>query len=217
MNREELERPFEGHFIKSRQGAFGQSLHYVEAHHVVQRLNDALDGLWAFEVVEHLILDNEVVVLGKLSADGIAKTAFGGSAITKNRSSGEVLSIADDLKAAATDALKKAASLFGVGLHLYGEDLHQQDAAPARPPGPPLRAVPPSENGNGGGGNSDQGGNGNNRLTARQLNAIWALSRQAEIPQREIRRHSMDRFGKQPEFLSRQEASEMINTMQAGR
>ena len=60
----------------------------------------------------------------------------------------------------------------------------------------------------------NSGGIGNNRLTARQLAAIWAIARQAEIPQREIRRHCMDRFGRQPEFLSKQEASEMIDTIQ---
>ena len=32
---------------------------------------------------------------------------------------GKPVSIGDDLKAAATDALKKGASLLGVGLHLY--------------------------------------------------------------------------------------------------
>ena len=38
---------------------------------------------------------------------------------------GEILSVADDLKAAATDAIWKAASLFGVGPHVYGDDVHE--------------------------------------------------------------------------------------------
>jgi hypothetical protein len=42
--------------------------------------------------------------------------------ITKAKETGEIISLADDLKAAATDALKKAATLLGVGLHLYNGD-----------------------------------------------------------------------------------------------
>ena len=42
------------------------------------------------------------------------------SEITKD-DAGKIVSLGDDLKAAATDALKKCATLFGVGLHLYEE------------------------------------------------------------------------------------------------
>ena len=49
----------------------------------------------------------------------LSRRQFGSSKITRARESGEIISLADDLKAAATDALKKAATLLGVGLHLY--------------------------------------------------------------------------------------------------
>jgi hypothetical protein len=62
------------------------------------------------------------------AADQI-RTRRGGSSITRNRETGEVVSLADDLKAAATDALKKACSLLGIGLHLHAGD----DALPGRP------------------------------------------------------------------------------------
>ena len=46
MNRELLEKPFGPEQIKTREGSFGKTLEYVEAHTVIQRLNDAFDGEW---------------------------------------------------------------------------------------------------------------------------------------------------------------------------
>jgi len=219
MNRDVLERPFDKALVKSRQGSFGRELSYVEARHYIERLNEAFDGAWSFEVTYHEVLPLEVLVLGKLSASGHTKQAFGGSQITKNRQTGEVLSIADDLKAAATDALKKAASLFGVGLHLYGEDgesvspptsgngngRHEptQRSYPPQPPHHLQSEAPPS----------DGNGNGNARLTARQLAAVWAIARQNDIPQREVRRLCVTDYGRQPEFLSKGEASQLIDQL----
>jgi len=118
MNRDLLTRPFEPHQIKQRPGQHGKVLHYVDVTAVIQRLNEALER-WDFSVESHQLLDGEVVVLGKLSADGVVKMAFGGSSVTIDKT-GQVVSLADDLKSAASDALKKAASMLGVGLELYG-------------------------------------------------------------------------------------------------
>ena len=122
MNREILEKPFGPEQIKQREGNFGKMLDYIEGHAVIQRLNDAFDADWSFNVIRHDILKetDEVIVLGELKAGNVVKTQFGSSKITRARESGEIISLADDLKAAATDALKKAATLLGVGLHLYG-------------------------------------------------------------------------------------------------
>ena len=66
MNREILEQPFDPAQIRQRQGPFGNRLDYVEGHAVIQRLNDALDCDWSFEVVEHGALEqhDEILVLG---------------------------------------------------------------------------------------------------------------------------------------------------------
>ena len=61
---------------------------------------------------------NQVMVLGKLTAEGVSKSQFGCSSITTNSKTGEIVSLGDDWKASASDALKKSASLFGIGLHL---------------------------------------------------------------------------------------------------
>jgi len=119
MNRKLLEKPFPSEMIRQRKGSFGNTLDYIEGWAVIQRLNEVFDGDWSFDVVDHQILENEVIVIAKLIASGITKVQFGGSSITKNKTTGDIVCISDDLKAAATDALKKAASLWGVGLHLY--------------------------------------------------------------------------------------------------
>lgn len=85
--------------------------------HYIRRLNLAFEGCWSFEIVEYQIMENEVLVMGRIKADGIEKTAFGGASIKKKN--GGFVSVADDLKAASSDALKKAASLLGLGLDLY--------------------------------------------------------------------------------------------------
>jgi hypothetical protein len=104
MDRALLEKPFAAEQIRTRRGGFGEKpLAYVAGHEYVRRLNEALDAEWSFEVVEYRILDAEVVVLGRLIAGAVQKAAFGGSAITRNRETGEVVSLADDLKSAATD------------------------------------------------------------------------------------------------------------------
>jgi hypothetical protein len=123
---------------------------------VIARLNAALDGAWSFEVVAHEVRDHEVLVLGKLTAAGIVKMQFGASQVTRDRETKALISLGDDLKAAATDALKKCATFLGVGLHLYAErPLRSEPARPAwaglLPAAPPSTAGPvPDRNGAGG-------------------------------------------------------------------
>ena len=61
-------------------------------------------GAWSFEVTHHEVREDEVVVLGKLPAEGIAKVQFGVSQVTREKGSGALVSLGDDLKAAATDS-----------------------------------------------------------------------------------------------------------------
>ncbi len=121
MNRELLEKPFAPEQIKQRDGNFGKTLDYVEGHAIIQRLNDAFDGEWSFEILKHEVFEDkdEVIVQGKLTAENVVKTQFGSSQITRAKETGEIISLADDLKAAATDSLKKCATMLGVGLHFY--------------------------------------------------------------------------------------------------
>ena len=215
MNRSILEQPFPEGLLKTRKGTFGKSFTYVEGTDYIRRLNDAFEGDWSFEVVEHKTLDNEVIVLGKLVAGAVTKTAFGGSKITVNRE-GELVSIADDLKAAATDSLKKASSLLGVGLHLYSEPTTSQSEAK---PGSGAPANNGSNGNNGNGKNTRRGnGNGNSsngqdRLTQKQLSCIWGMARSLGRSVDEVRQHSLDAYGGQPEQMSKSDASAFITVL----
>jgi hypothetical protein len=140
MNREILEKEFEPSQIKRRRGAFGGDLDYVETADVIRRLNTAFDGQWSFEIVEYQQLGDEVVVLGKLTAEGIQKMQFGSHQITKSKRDGEVVNLGYDLKAAASDALKKSATHLGVALHLYSENIADEPREPVN-----RNAMTPSE------------------------------------------------------------------------
>ena len=210
MNRQLLEQPFPKELLKTRKGTFGKQFSYVEGSHFIQRLNDAFEGDWSFEVIEHQTLNTEVVVLGKLAAGGVAKMAFGGSSITVNRE-GEVISIADDLKAAATDALKKASSLLGVGLHLYSEPTDTTSGRNGRSTSAPQRSN--GHNGNGRGKPTGSNGNGQNRLTQKQLSAIWGMARSLGRSVDEVRQHTNEAYGAQPEQMNKTDASSLITEL----
>src|SRR2546430_10182013 len=148
MNRALLEKPFAPAQIRQRRGRNGV-LDYVEGHNVIARLNEALDGAWSFEITHHEIREDEVLVLGKLTPEGITKMQFGVSQVTREKGGRALVSLGDDLKAAATDALKKCATFLGVGLHLYGDRplggrgpaARPRVVRPPRPPHPPAPAV----------------------------------------------------------------------------
>ncbi|CAN5925126.1 hypothetical protein BH11MYX4_BH11MYX4_02900 [soil metagenome] len=194
MKKDVLCRPFPPDLIRQRQGQGGKTLSYVETHAVIARLNEGCDA-WSFEVVEHQVLDDEVIVVGKLNADGVVKMAFGGSSITRDRD-GRPLSIADDLKSAASDAIKKSASLLGVGLELYG-------GTPAEV-GPPTRATP----------REPAPVSPNDRLTGRQFSAIQSVARRHNIDRDHLTGMLNERFRKSDiAHLSRREASSFLSEL----
>lgn len=189
MKKDILTRPFPPELVKQRQGQGGKMLSYVETHAVIARLNEGCDA-WSFEVVEHQVLEEEVIVIGRLVADGVTKVAFGGSAITRDRD-GRAVSVADDAKSAASDALKKAASLLGVALELYGAGT--SDAPAVRAPSPT---------------------SANDRLTSKQFSAITAIARKKNIGQGHMSALLDERFRKTNlGHLSRREASSLLSEL----
>ncbi|MHC1569737.1 MAG: Rad52/Rad22 family DNA repair protein [Candidatus Syntropharchaeales archaeon] len=119
MDFELIEKEFEQDKIKTRKGKSGAMLSYVETPEYIRRLNQVFDYNWSFEIVDDRIEGDFVIVKGKLTAEGITKMQYGTSQVTKSKDDGELIAIGDDFKAAASDCLKKCASLFGIGLHLY--------------------------------------------------------------------------------------------------
>jgi hypothetical protein len=191
VKKDVLTRPFAADQIRTRPGQSGKSFTYVEAHSVIARLNEASEFEWSFEVTKHEVLAEEVIVLGKLTIDGITKMAFGGSSVTRDNSGKEV-ALADDLKSAMSDAVKKAASLFGIGLELYG-------AAPAgQAPRSDDRPAPRADD----------------RLTSRQLAALQAACRRKGWSNTNLTALVDERYGKNsPQALTRSEASSLISEL----
>ena len=212
MNRELLEKPFGQEQIKQREGNFGKMLDYVEAHSVIQRLNDAFDAEWSFSILKHEILSDtdEMIVLGQLNARGIVKSQFGSSRITRSRQSGEMVSLADDLKAAATDALKKCATLLGVGLHLYGGNGQQKGKSFAAG-GNGNRPHRPS-NGNGDGNGN---GNRNGRLSSKQYRYMLKLNEDQGRTLADLNQNCLEMFGTVAQHLSKADASSVIEHLLA--
>ena len=130
--REILEREFEPGLIKKRKGRGGLVLDYLETATVIRRLNEAFGSDWNFRVLEQGV-DTEAKaawVLGELTALGLIKQQFGAKDIYEKSTLG------DNLKSAASDCLKKCATLFGVGLHLYEDELPGEAVEPTeiKPP-----------------------------------------------------------------------------------
>jgi len=201
MNKEILRRRFPPELVKQREGQDGKMLSYLETHVVIERLNEGCDA-WSFEVVHHHIYKVEVVVIGKLTADGVIKMAFGGSAITFNRA-GKVVSLADDLKAAASDSLKKAASMLGVGLELYAkksataaQSAAQETNGAARDQ-PAQRAAPAGDS-----------------ATEKQIGAIGEICRRKNVSRERLTALIEQRTGKHRlNELTRREASSLLSEL----
>lgn len=199
MNRQILERSFLSAEIRQREGSNGTPFDYVEGHTVLARLNEAFDGIWSFEVRSFEINESrdEVMVLGILTAGGVVKMQFGRSAITRGEQSKMPISVADDLKAATTDAIKKCATLFGVGLHLYAgksEPIEQNGIGPKGASGPNS----PSSLSTG-------------RLSSKQHGYILTLSRERGLTRREVDALCQQRFGVVLDHVTRAEASSVID------
>jgi len=121
-----LAAPFDHVFQDTRGGV---ELSYVTGEQVVSRLNEVLgyDG-WEFTVREHghHAEADELWALGELTvftgARPVRRMQFGSQKIKRRRTDAQPLDIGFDLKGAATDALKKCASLVGVGLYLSAKE-----------------------------------------------------------------------------------------------
>ena len=130
---EMLTKPFGPESLEQRKGAGNKMFTYVATHAVISRLNRACAFCWDFHVLRHEWVGDVLMCYGELTIPGLGTR--GGYGVQKyTAGSGE-----DLLKGASSDALKKAATQFGVGLELYGEDREAPDYTP------PARAARPAQ------------------------------------------------------------------------
>ncbi len=139
-----LAAPFKVHHKDPR------GLEYLTGEQVISRLNEVLGpGGWSYIVAEHGYESeaDELWALGRLSAtiDGVAvvREQFGSQKHNRRRSDSNILDHGFDLKGAATDALKKCATLLGVGLYLAEKEGGvPQEAEPKPAAGTRAKAAP---------------------------------------------------------------------------
>src|SRR3990167_7591018 len=112
--------------IYTRPAKGGGKWSYVTGNYIEKVLNFVFGWNWDFEVISHGREGEQVYVLGKLTVkDGkgstIVKTQFGRADIKYKKDTKIMLDFGNDLKAAATDSLKKSASLLGIASDIYGK------------------------------------------------------------------------------------------------
>jgi hypothetical protein len=241
---QQLAAPFADHCIQRTEGRTtgrGYDTTGIGYQHIANRLNEVLgvggwrahrtvtvkeitrsNGRQAFEAICDITLElgewvnGDFVVFAESLADG-----------------GHVASSeADARKGAYTNAFKKAAAFHGVGKQAYEGSLDDDNvppeqigegftattlpthptqsrptfASPAAQPTsqkPQLPAAPQLPS------------NPRNRLTSKQLSAIWAIGRKLGYEQGQLRTFIKQTFGTQPEFLTRELASQVIGTLGA--
>ena len=144
------------------------------------------------------------------------------------------VALADAIKGAFTNGFKKTAAFLGVGRQAY-EGTLDDDHVPAEPVGvqrfddrsppaapnapqqrPALRvAAAPTEGANRPAPASTAAAPSpvRSRLTSKQLSALWAIARNLNYDQSSFRAMVRENFGAQPEFLTKEQASQLIDML----
>lgn len=112
--------------IHTRPAKGGGTWDYVSGTYVKKVLNYVFGWQWDFEIVEHGNENDQAWVLGRLTIHPnektrIVKMQFGRADI-KKRKVGGTLDFGNDLKAAATDSLKRCAAELGIASDVYGQE-----------------------------------------------------------------------------------------------
>ena len=118
-------------YIKKRPAKGGGQWDYVTGGYIKKCLNLLFGWDWSFEIVDDKIMAGEAIVKGKLTCHSngrtIVKMQFGNKDVIYKKESDKdgnrvPLSIGNDLKAAATDALKKCAAEIGIAADIYNKE-----------------------------------------------------------------------------------------------
>jgi len=112
-------------YVHTRPAKGGGQWEYVTGGYVQKVLNLMFGFDWNFEIVDEKILHGEAIVKGKLTCRSggkeIVKMQYGNKDIMFKKGTETPLSIGNDLKAAATDALKKCAAQIGIAADIYNK------------------------------------------------------------------------------------------------
>jgi hypothetical protein len=117
-------------YVKKRPAKGGGEWEYVTGGYIRKVLNLMFGWDWDFEILDEKIMHGEAIVKGRLTCRSagktIIKTQYGNKDIILRKADekGEraPLSIGNDLKAAATDCLKKCAAEIGIAADIYNKE-----------------------------------------------------------------------------------------------
>jgi len=111
-------------YVRKRPAKGGGEWDYVSIGYVQKALNIMFGFDWDFEIINQQVIGNEAIVQGRLTVrtNGrtITKSQFGNKDIMMKKD-GSYLSIGNDLKAAASDCLKKCAAMVGIAADIYNK------------------------------------------------------------------------------------------------
>ena len=111
-------------YVRKRPAKGGGEWEYVSIGYVQKVLNLMFGFDWDFEIINQQVIGNEAIVQGRLTVrtNGrtITKSQFGNKDIMMKKD-GSYLSIGNDLKAAASDCLKKCAAMVGIAADIYNK------------------------------------------------------------------------------------------------
>jgi hypothetical protein len=210
MMLEFLSEPFPPNAVEKRQGAHGRMLDYIATETVIRRLNKVAMQ-WDFRITDKHIQEGLLVIWGELTIPGLG---------TRSGTGVQQLQGGEDMwKGAASDCLKKCATLFGVGIELYGPDLEagempEQPNLPARDrttsqntiPQQTQAYIPPAES------------NGTSQLaTPRQINFVRAIAKEQGLSDEELADELDNLYSKSLSELDRRDASAFIERLQSRR
>ena len=239
-----LAAPFPDHCIQRTEGRLtgrGYDTTGIGYQHIANRLNEVL-GVGGWRAHRTVVVKEVTRANGRPAFEAIADITLElGSwengdfmVFAESLADGGHLasSEADARKGAYTNAFKKAAAFFGVGRQAYEGSLdddnlpaeHSTDGVTTttlpnqRPVSVPVAAPPAQPVHHGPQQPVPPAAPTRNRLTSKQLAAIWAIARKLGYEQQELRQMVKAKFNAQPEFLSRDQASTLIGSLgqQAG-
>lgn len=121
--------------IKTRPGANGLAFPYVDFGYVLKELDSNFGIFWEFKVTDKQVSDRYVWVMGELTIKSptgfsVSRPGTGGARIKVSKTTGESLDISNDIKAATTLAIRKAASLYGIGADISYKEIGMYENSP---------------------------------------------------------------------------------------
>jgi len=113
-------------YVHDRPAKGGGTWKFVSGGYIKKCLNLMFGFRWSFEIISEQVIGKQVIVKGRLTchtnSGDIIKMQYGRKDIICRKNSDEFLDIGNDMKAAATDCLKKCASEIGIAADIYNAD-----------------------------------------------------------------------------------------------